>query len=283
MSTATQGAGSARQAVRRGYVDGRFGQIHYRIAQPPAAAQRSGRRPLLCLHMSPYSGRIYQAFLAAMGVDRIAIAPDTPGFGESDAPPAPPSIEDYAAAMGGLIDALGLGEVDLMGYHTGSETCVALALARPQQVRHVVMVSAPIFTAAECRELRATYGPMQLDREGGHLLRKWQSQLYWSMPGRTLAAAAEQFPDALRNPQVSWWGHHAAFAYDLAGELPKVAQPLLILNPDDDLHAHTQRAAGLLQNGRIQHLPGWGHGFLDLHTDAARAIVAGFLDDGEAR
>ena len=305
-----------RVPVRRGYVDGRYGQIHYRIAQPArgaeagtstgagtvtgagigaAASIRAGtgaaaavrdatagvaqRRPLLCLHMSPYSGAIYERFLAAMGVDRVAIAPDTPGFGASDAPPAPPTIEDYAAAMGGLIDALGLGEVDLMGYHTGSETCVALALARPAQVRRIVMVSAPVFSDAERGELHTTYGPMQLDAEGGHLLRKWRSQLHWSMPGRTMEMAAEQFPDAIRNPQISWWGHYAAFAYDLAGELPKVTQPLLVLNPDDDLHAHTLRAVALLKNGRIRHLPDWGHGFLDVHTDAAREIVAGFLDD----
>ena len=33
-----------------------------------------------------------------------------------------------------------------MGYHTGSETCTALALARPKQVRRLVLVSAPVFT-----------------------------------------------------------------------------------------------------------------------------------------
>ncbi|MCC6170946.1 MAG: alpha/beta fold hydrolase, partial [Gammaproteobacteria bacterium] len=222
-AAATRGA---RVPVRRGYVDGRFGQIHYRIAQPARGADAGTRagtgsgagtgagtaagasigavaaldatagvaqhRPLLCLHMSPYSGAVYERFLAATGVDRVAIAPDTPGFGASDAPPAPPTIEDYAAAMGDLIDALGLGEVDLMGYHTGSETCAALALARPAQVRRIVMVSAPVFSDAERGELHATYGPMQIDAEGGHLLRKWRSQLHWSMPGRTMEMAAEQ-------------------------------------------------------------------------------------------
>jgi pimeloyl-ACP methyl ester carboxylesterase len=136
--------------VRRAYLDGRFGQVHYRIAQPAADA---GRLPLLCFHMSPHSGRVYQNFIAAMGVGRLAVAPDTPGFGESDAPASPPGIEDYAAAMGDLIDALGFRQVDLIGYHTGSETAVALALARPSQVRRVVMISAPIFTDQELGEL----------------------------------------------------------------------------------------------------------------------------------
>ena len=280
-----------RVPVRRAYADGRFGQLHYRIAEPAsrgasgASAAAAGttagsghRLPLLCLHMSPNSGRIYQRFLAAMGTDRIAIAPDTPGFGESDPPASPPTIDDYAAAMGDLVDALGIAEFDVMGYHTGAETSIALALSRPRQVRHVVMVSAPIFTAEELVEFRAHYKPLELDPEGGHLVRKWKGQLYWAMPGKSMAMVAEDFVDCVRNPQISWWGHYAAFAYDTAANLARVQQPVLVLNPDDDLHQHTLRAEGTIRNGRIQHLAGWGHGFLDVHTDAARQIVAGFLD-----
>jgi pimeloyl-ACP methyl ester carboxylesterase len=270
--------GATQTPVRRAYADGRFGQIHYRIAVPAGGQGAAQRPPLLCFHMSPNSGRIFQKFIGAMGVDRIAVAPDTPGFGESDPPPAPPSIEDYAGAMGDLIDALGFAELDVMGYHTGSETCTALALARPQQVRRMVLVSAPIFTAEELVQFRGHYAPIPLDPEGGHLVRKWKGQLFWAGPGKTMEMCAEEFPDAVRNPQISWWGHAAAFAFPMAEQLAKVTQPVLVLNPDDDLHAHTLRAADLMQRGRIQHLPGWGHGFLDVHTDEARRIVAGFLD-----
>ena len=271
-----------RSQVQRAYADGRFGQIHYRIATPNAlTAATSGapaRRPLLCLHMSPNSGRIYQRFIAAMGTDRVAIAPDTPGFGESDPPSEPPSIGDYAAAIGDLIDALGLGEIDVMGYHTGSETCTALALARTAQIRRLVLVSAPIFTADELVQFRSHYGPWPLDPEGSHLVRKWKGQLFWAGPGRTMEMCAEDFPDAIRNPQISWWGHAAAFDYGMSAALAQVMQPVLVLNPDDDLHEHTLRAATLLRHGRIRHLPGWGHGFLDVHTEEARRIVAEFLD-----
>jgi pimeloyl-ACP methyl ester carboxylesterase len=271
-------AGAARTPVRRAYADGRFGQLHYRIAVPAGGAAAAQHPPLLCFHMSPNSGRIFHKFIGAMGVDRVAVAPDTPGFGESDPPPAPPSIEDYAGAMGDLIDALGFGEVDVMGYHTGSETCTALALARPRQVRRLVLVSAPVFTDEELVKFRSDYGPVKLDPEGGHLVRKWKGQLFWAGPGKTMEMCAEEFPDSVRNPQISWWGHSAAFAFPMARQLAQVTQPILVLNPDDDLHQHTLRAETLLQQGRIQHLPGWGHGFLDVHTDEARRIVAGFLD-----
>ena len=79
---------TGRANVRRTYVETRFGQLHLRIAQPAAAS----RPALICFHMSPMSGRIYENFLAKIGTDRVAIAADTPGFGMSDAPPAPPEI-----------------------------------------------------------------------------------------------------------------------------------------------------------------------------------------------
>lgn len=266
---------SARARVNRGYVDARFGQMHLRIARP---AGDTGKVPLLCFHMSPHSSRAYAGFLAAMGVDRMAVAPDTPGFGESDAPAQPPSVEDYAAAMGDVIDVLGLETVDLMGYHTGSEISVALALARPRQVRRLVLVSAPIFTPAELIEFHRLYDHDPITVDGSHLLKKWQSHVRWAGPGKTLDMIADNFFDALRNPAISWWGHNAAFSYDMADRLARVTQPILVLNPDDDLHQHTLRATGKMQEGRIIHLSNWGHGFLDVHTDEARRIVTDFLD-----
>jgi len=261
--------------VRRNYARGRFGQIHYRIARPDGDSDRT---PLLCFHMSPNSGRIYETFLGHIGTDRVAVAPDTPGFGDSDPPAEQPGIEDYAAAMGDLIDALGFDAVNVMGYHTGSETCVELALQRPGQVRRLVLVSAPIFTPQELAEHRVHYGHTELSKDGSHLAEKWRGHLYWAMQGWTPEHVARHFPDAMRRPTLSWWGHSAAFSYPFADKLKLVEQPVLLLNPEDDLHEQSLRAQGIMQNGQIHELPGWGHGFLELFPDQAAALVRGHLD-----
>ena len=62
--------------------------------------------------------------------------------------------------------------------------------------------------------------------------------------------------------------------------MPKVAQPILIFNPEDDLVDFTPRAKPLLKNpaSRIHDLPGWSHGFLDLKTAEVAKIVRDFLD-----
>ena len=263
--------------VSRCYVELPHGQLHVRRVEGIGH-----RRPVLCFHMSPYSGAVYHELLLELGRDRLAMAPDTPGFGESDPPPSAPSIGDYAMAMAGLIDALSLAEVDLLGYHTGSKIAVALALLRPAQVRHVAMISAPVFTAQERAEFRATYAPAQPDQSGSHLLDKWHAAMHWRGPGQTVAMVAEHFHEGLRRPGISWWGHYAAFEFELAAELPRVSQPVRILNPGDDLTDHTRRAAPLIANGELIERPDWGHGLLQTQTAALAALLREFFDTDEA-
>jgi pimeloyl-ACP methyl ester carboxylesterase len=267
--------------VRKGYAEGRFGQIHYRMAQPDGdLVSNSAARPLVCFHMSPYASIIYETFLAEMGRDRIAIAMDTPGFGDSDPPSAPPTISEYAGAAIDLMGALGLTSVDLMGYHTGSKIALETTLQNPDRVHRLVLVSAPLWTPKELAQIKAKHGPEQLTKDGAHAQASWQSAVRWSMPGRSLDDIGKVFWAKLLNPAISWWGHNAAFAYDSAAAFPKIKQPILILNPEDDVWEMTPRAKSLLKHSesRIHDLPGWSHGFLDLKTQETAAIVRGFLD-----
>lgn len=261
--------------VRRAYGRYRHGQLHYHVARPITAVQA----PFMALHMSPSSGRIYRPLLARMGGDRLALAPDTPGFGESDVPPAPLEIQDFARANFALLDQLGVQEpVDVMGYHTGAMTATEMALLQPARVRRLVLVSAPIFTDEELAQFRAHYGEHAPAEDGAHLLRTWQALRHWRDPQQGLQQTTDDFAEHFRGGANAWWGHRAAFNYRLETRLPDVAQPLLVLNPDDDLHTHTLRAQGLLRNGSIRHLPGWSHGFLAIRPAGTAAMLRAFLD-----
>ena len=268
-------AGPTPLPVRRGYARGRFGQIHYRITKP---AVETGKPPLVCFHMSPNSSRVYERFVGFMGADRVCIAPDTPGFGDSDAPAEPPHIRDYAGAMGDLIDAMGFGEVDVMGYHTGSETCVEIGHQRPDQIRRIVIVSAPIFTDEELDEFRNNYALLEPQADGSHMAEKWRAHQVWRMEGWTLDHLAYQINDALRRPDISWWGHRAAFDYPFKDRLKSLNKPVLVLNPEDDLVQYTNRAKGLAEHVTVRDLPGWSHGFLDLKSAETMKMVRAHLD-----
>jgi pimeloyl-ACP methyl ester carboxylesterase len=262
--------------ARRTYIDGPCGQMHVRIA----GAIGEGASPLVCFHMSPMTSRTYDGFIDRIAAGgRTAIAIDTPGFGMSDAPITPPSIADYARSMAVAITALGIvGPVDVMGYHTGSMIACELAVTFPDRVRRLVCVSAPIFTAGERAALRIHYGAEPLSADGTHLLHIWQRfHHHFADAGCDLAQIADAFPERLLSRETGWWGHKAAFDFAADLRLPELVQPIMVLKPSDDLEMQTRRAAPLLRNGRIVDLPGWGHGFLDLHRQAAARLVESFL------
>lgn len=195
----------------RKFVDGQHGQIHLRIAEP--ADQQ--KRPLACLHMSPKSGRIFARFIEQASDDRIVLAHDYPGFGESDPPPsAPPvTIEDYAQSLWDVVDALKLGLIDLLGYHTGSEVAAEAARQRPEQVGAIVMISAPVFSPDELKLMHETYEHIPLDVAGTRFKKMWEKVIYHRGPGTDLEAMAMSFAENLRAGENYEWGHRAAFEY----------------------------------------------------------------------
>lgn len=260
-------------AMQRGYADGPFGQIHYRIA-----GESKDHTPLLLLHPSPLSGVVWDGFICDMGQDRIAVAPDTPGFGESAPPPSAPEIEDYAKAMAAFVSEMGLSSIDIMGYHTGSLTALEMARLYPDLVRKVVMISATVFNKEELAAFRAQYTPLTVDEKGEGLSERWQFIKGFWRDEPDDGRRWQIFIEGQRHHNVMHWGHRAAFNFDMAGALESANIPILILNPEDDLWEYTPRAIPLMKNGRVHDLPGWTHGFLDAHTNEVATLVRDFLD-----
>jgi pimeloyl-ACP methyl ester carboxylesterase len=214
-----------------------------------------------------------------MGRDRFVVAPDTPGFGTSDPPPAPPEIADYAAAMLDFIAGLGLGVIDVMGYHTGSLTAVEMAQQAPNVVRKIVMISATTFTPEELAQFKSQYTPKPIAERVAGISPGWKAfrESFWRMEPSD-HRALNIYLEGRRNPNWSPWGHRAAFNYDLSAALKRTTHPVLVLNPEDDLWQYTPRAAPLLKNGRVHDLPGWTHGFLDAKTAEVARLVRQFFD-----
>ena len=128
--------------LRKMYVDCRFGQLHLHTAFPSSGGFDE-LTPLVCVPPLTKSGRVFRPLLKDLGRDRSAYAPDLPGCGESDAPHQPAEVQDQAGAILDLLDSLRLRQVDVLGYQGGSMAAVELAIARPEQVRRVVLMGVP--------------------------------------------------------------------------------------------------------------------------------------------
>ncbi len=264
-------------SVRRRFIDLAHGQLHFRVA-----GHASSKPAILCLHMMPKSGRSFAEIMPHLAADRLVIAPDYPGYGESEhfGGEGTPSISDYADAVGDLIAHLELSKVNLFGYHTGSMVAVQLAHQYPRLINRVINVSAPIFTDDEISSFKKYYSPVGLDEAGTRFKTMWARILKYRGPGMTLEMAANSLAENLRGGERYEDGHYAAFSFSerYAELLERIEQPVLLMNLNDDLNEHTKRAVRHLNQGQLVEYPEWGHGFLDAFAQDVASVVLGFFD-----
>jgi pimeloyl-ACP methyl ester carboxylesterase len=262
--------------VRRGYFECRYGQLHVHNAIPPGGGFEEGTS-LLCIHRAPLSGRLFERFLALAGRDRSVYAPDVPGFGDSDAPPARPTIADYAGAIGDFLDSMRFRQIDLLGYQLGALIAVELAIARPKQIRRVVLVSVPALTDADRETFRQTQGPAAPAPDGSHLVAEWQRIQDAYGIGAPPEAAASAFAERLRSGTHGVWATTATLQYPVRERLGLVAHPSLVLRPKDSLWEATQRVRELLPKARLIDLPNHGQGVFEVAPEAVVEATKDFL------
>jgi len=266
--------------LRRAYFECRHGQLHVRTAFPSTGGFDE-RTPLLCLHQSPLSSRSFARFLPELGTDRSVYALDTPGYGESDPPArqqAPPTIADYALAVGEFLDALRLREADVLGHQTGAAIAAELAIARPAQVRRLVLVSPPVHTAQERDAFDAQPWPLPPAEDGSHAQQEWQRSVAARGPGVTLEQLAAEFADKLYGGGRAYLGARATHHWSAPERLKRVRQPTLVLHPRDELWAVAARARPLLPDAEWHELPEHGAGLFGVAPAPLAARVRTFLD-----
>ncbi|OYQ37374.1 hypothetical protein CHU95_01375 [Niveispirillum lacus] len=119
------------------------------LADGPAAWINGGRlgmgeggeRPLVLLHGLAGDALTWQFNLAALGTDRAVLAPDLPGHGSSTLNVGRGHVDDLARWVGGLIDAWGLTQVDLVGHSLGARVALSLAHQRPQSIGRATLIA----------------------------------------------------------------------------------------------------------------------------------------------
>jgi pimeloyl-ACP methyl ester carboxylesterase len=258
--------------IRRHYVDGVWGQVH--------VTETGGGAPLLLLHQSPLSGAMFlpaMPQLAAAGYRALAL--DTPGFGASDPPPAPQSIEAHADALLPVLDGLKLDRVHMLGHHTGASIAAAFAARHPGRVDRLILNGIALLNPEE-RAFFATFRfePVVPRADGGHLTDAWAQRLQ-ATPGWTdITAMHRHVATMLANPDRYFWAFEAVFAHDLAADLARITAPTLVLtNSGEDLFEASKRAAATRPDWRLAALDGGTHDIVDEQPQAWASAVIDFL------
>lgn len=234
---------------KKGYVEGLVGQIHYYRAHP--ADGNFSSPPIVLFHQNPKSSFEYRHLLKEMGKDHYLIAIDTPGYGESDPPPAPmlmPRLgEVMAHAMREILKKHNLsGPVCVFGYHTGSLISSHLAINEPDLVSGVILTGLSYHDEEMAEARLATQSmDMEVDEAGEYMWDRWHKIVQNRAEGVSVLEAAKSFVEDIRPLNRMKWAYHAAYNYRPREELPKITQPILIIQPhelltDDTLQAHRE-------------------------------------------
>jgi pimeloyl-ACP methyl ester carboxylesterase/catechol 2,3-dioxygenase-like lactoylglutathione lyase family enzyme len=264
------GAGDVR--IRREFVAARYGQLHLRRAEP---RQPGGlHAPVVLLHQTPLSSRMFSEFLPQIARDRTVLALDTPGYGESDGPPAPVLLGDYAEALHDVIAEL-KEPVDLVGYHTGALIAAEIAARHPESVRRLVLISVPVFSVERRRTLQTTTA---LAEDGAPLLAEWKSTMSVRPPGQSLELAARIVAEKQRAGSRAAWAMAAVQAYDPQPRLRLITAPTTIIRPKDGLWESGAVAAQLIPGARLIDAPQWAFGLFDAAPAEVAALVRTALD-----
>ena len=242
-----------------GYANTPRGLIHY--------GQAGSGAPLLLLHATPGSSRAFRQLAPLLASSFRTIAPDTPGYGNSDPLQGDVSIEALAGSMIDLLDTLELPRAHVLGLHTGNKIAAAMAARWPDRVDRVVLAghthSLIVDKASRdsaIHHLVDHYFPgFGASPDGSHRVRSWLmaqadvQSLWWPpqlLAGADVAADDVAIAEAMVIDHLLGWRsiaatYEAVFAFDLAAAMRRITAPTMVLElrPADESHMPAQAPA----------------------------------------
>ncbi|MBM3502866.1 MAG: alpha/beta hydrolase [Alphaproteobacteria bacterium] len=232
--------------IDRNFVRIKEGQVHFR-----SAGNLKSGRPLVMIHASPASAYNLIPLMNAIGNKRPLYAPDTLGNGDScKAQVEVPDMAYYADAVNRQLDALGLGEVDVYGTHTGGSIAMELGIQQPKRVRRVVIDGIGLYTDEEKKDMLANYTPeIKPDAFGSqfnwawHFVRDqsfffpWYKRDVEHQRSNGLASPEQMHAvvmEVLKSITTYHHGYRASFRYPKKDRLPLITQPVLMIYETTD-------------------------------------------------
>jgi pimeloyl-ACP methyl ester carboxylesterase len=244
-----------------------------------AYQEHGAGEPLILLHGGLGCGDMIVESMAELTKHRRVIAPDLQAHGRTADIGRPLRWETMADDIAGLIQHLGLGSADVMGYSLGGQVAWRLAIQHPALVRRLVLLSTACKRTGWYPEVIAGFDAM-----GSQLA----SMMRPSPIGQTyarIAPAPQDWPVLLDKV-----GDLLRQDYDWAAEAAALSLPVLLMYADADsvLPSHIAECYALFGGGqrdahwdgslrspsRLAVLPGYAHTDVHLAPELAPLVEA---------
>ena len=235
-------------AVTRAFASGSEGQIHYYRRGHP-----DGDTALICVHPLPYSGLFFRTFMELLPGDHLVLAPDLPGYGDSDPMPDEVSVASYAESLwAALADRVGNKRLIVLGFHTGCLVAAEMSLQNPGVIAAMLMVDVPCFAAARRLELLQD---VQTERTLTYSLDclepAWQFSVQRHEGVVPLDRNFQLFGEQLKAFGRENRGFRAAFSWPADERLPRVSVPVTVLATGSSLNEPSHLAATLIPDAQL--------------------------------
>ena len=248
--------------------------------------QASGR-PVALLYGLGSSGADWLLQTTVLGRQRRVVAPDLPGHGRSQGFGHWPSIGDFAAAVGGLLQEAHATPAHVVGLSLGGAVALNLAVASPDRVSSLVIVnglarfrpSLEVLASSAVWLGRVLSGRMDKVAE-------WVAEDLFPGPGQ--AGLREEAVSRLSgNRRGNYLRAMAAAArFNVWPRLGAISCPALIVAGELDrllpLERQREIAEGI-QGARLVIVPDSRHATPIDSAEAFNQIVLAFLEDVEQR
>ncbi len=240
--------------------------------------------PLVLLHGLGSSSKSWECQYRDLSDRFRVVGWDCPGYGGSDdLPDAAPQVDGYVAAAVGLLDALGLDTVALVGHSMGGVIAGRLAAERPERIDRLVL---------SCTSA-GWGGPRHAGRAAGYRERLEQLRTMSAAEfgeARAASMVAEDADASVRakvaaiasEVRLSGYGAacHLLESTDNASLLKHLDVPTLVISAELDRVAPAALAdelEALIRGSRRAVVPGAGHAPYAENPDAYNAALRGFL------
>jgi pimeloyl-ACP methyl ester carboxylesterase len=141
---------------------------HYRVA--------GQGKPVVLLHPSPRSGRMFEPLGKFLSDTCQVIIPDLPGYGETTAiPETVSSLYDVVVFLDEFLEALGHSAYTLYGSATGAQLGIAYALTHPEKVSKLLLDNCAHFSEESYQKIVDRYFiDLNPQADGRHLTLLWE-------------------------------------------------------------------------------------------------------------
>lgn len=212
----------------------------------------------------------FSSVLSRLATRYRVVAPDLPGFGDSEKPDPQRYAYGYPAfaeAVADVIAALGLGRVGLLGHGMGAGVALTLASTSPSLVRALVL-SCPLVHAGTDGFLDRVAGVPVLgglvwrQMLGARSLRRYVMSTTYASSPRVHEERLHATTEALFEPAARHAAHATLSATrdrrPLVALLPRVDTPSLVVWGQDDARALTEHGRRLARElgARLEAVPG---------------------------